>query len=748
LRVDSTPSLSLRLFPNERHHFVRNVYLKNNFHKKILSIVCVLLFSGFISQAQNTLKFIVKSGDNKQPLAGASVIISSLNKGVSTDSSGVAVFTNLPNGKFRILVSYVGYTTAEKTITVPSSNSIDITLEQADNEDNPNVIVTATRTDRSTRNTPTRVEVIAGGEISENTSMRPGEIKMLLNETTGIIAQQTSAISNTADLRIQELEGRYTQILRDGFPLYSGLSEGLSLVQVAPLDLKQVEIIKGSSSTLYGGGAIAGLVNLVSKTPAEKRDLSFLANATSAGGLDVSAFYGQRFKNIGVTVFATRNNNKPYDPSGIGFTTIPKFTRYTITPRLFFYGNKTNVNVGVSYITEDRLGGNLDFIRNNTAGYFEKNNSDRFTTQFGLTHRFNDHTSLNIKNSYNHFTRLTTIPSYQFDGLQQSSFSEVSFNAVKQQLQWVGGLNLYADKFTETLHSSHPLRNYNYTTVGGFVQSTWSPVEEFSLETGVREDYTSQYGFVFLPRVSALFHFSNSFTSRIGGGLGYKLPTIFTEESEERHFRDILPVDQNNARYEKSAGGNIDFTYTTSLEKVKLTINPLFFYTRINHPLALISIGTEKQFVNARGYTDSKGLDLSFRLSVNDIKFYTGYSYTIAQNHFNGQTSFYPLAPKHKLHFDFVYEIEKSLRVAFESYYTGRQQLSDASTGRSYWLLGALVEKTFKHFSIFINGEDLNNARQTNWGSIYSRSMSNPTFTDIYAPLEGRTINGGIKVNL
>jgi len=723
-----------------------SIYPAKHCCKKI-SVVIFLCLCGFFCQAQNTLKLIVKTEEHQLPLANASVFIAQLNRGTTTDSSGLALLTNLPNGTFRVEVSFVGYAEVQKTVTLPGSNVIEVIMEQEDEEDNPNVIVTATRTDRSIRNTPTRVEVIGGGEISENVSMRPGEIKMLLNETTGIITQQTSAISGTADLRIQELEGRYTQILRDGFPLYSGLSEGLSLVQVAPLDLRQVEIIKGSSSTLYGGGAIAGLVNLVSKTPSQKRDLSFLANATSAGGVDLSSFYSQRFKNIGVTVFGSFNNNKPYDPSGVGFTAIPKFRRYTITPRLFFYGDKTKVNAGVGFITENRLGGSIDFVKNGNAGYFEKNSTDRFTTQLGLTHRFNDHTSLNIKNSYNHFTRLTTIPAYQFDGLQQSSFSELSINAGKDKLQWVGGLNLYTDKFDETLHSNHPLRNYNYTTAGAFVQSTWSPAQAFSLETGVRDDYTSPFGFVFLPRVSALFHFSKSFTSRIGGGLGYKLPTIFTEESEEKHFLDILPIDQNHAGYEKSAGGNLDFTYSTSINELKLTINPLFFYTRINHPLVLTAAGTGEQFVNANGYTDAKGMDLSFRLSLEDIKFYTGYSYTIAQNHFNGQASFYPLAPRHKLHFDLVYEIEKSLRVAFESYYTGQQRLTDGRQGRSYWLIGALVEKTFKHFSVFINGEDLNNARQTSWGPIYSGPMTNPAFTDIYAPLEGRTINGGIKIN-
>ena len=93
---------------------------------------------------------------------------------------------------------------------------------------------------------------------------------MLLNEMTGIHIQQTSATSFNSDIRIHGLKGKYTQLLRDGMPLYGGFSSGLGLLQVAPLDLHQVEIIKGSNSTLYGGGAIAGLVNLVTKKPKEE----------------------------------------------------------------------------------------------------------------------------------------------------------------------------------------------------------------------------------------------------------------------------------------------------------------------------------------------------------------------------------------------------------------------------------------------------------------------------------------------
>lgn len=99
--------------------------------------------------------------------------------------------------------------------------------------------------------------------------MKPGDIRMLLNESTGIITQQTSATSGNASIRIQGLDGRYTQILKMD-SRFAGAASGLGLLQTPPLDLKQVEIIKGSTSTLYGGGAIAGLINLISKLPKRK----------------------------------------------------------------------------------------------------------------------------------------------------------------------------------------------------------------------------------------------------------------------------------------------------------------------------------------------------------------------------------------------------------------------------------------------------------------------------------------------
>lgn len=155
-----------------------------------------------------------------------------------------------------------------------------------DDEELGEIVVQTMRGTRTIERVPTRIEFISGEELDGKSSMKPGDIRMLLSGSTGIATQQTSAISDNAAIRIQGLDGRYTQILKDGFPAFAGAVSGLGLLQPPLLDLKQVEIVKCSSSTLYGGGAIAGLVNFISKTPGERRELDILLNGSSAKGLD------------------------------------------------------------------------------------------------------------------------------------------------------------------------------------------------------------------------------------------------------------------------------------------------------------------------------------------------------------------------------------------------------------------------------------------------------------------------------
>jgi iron complex outermembrane receptor protein len=593
------------------------------------------------------------------------------------------------------------------------------------------------------------VEIISGEELDEKGNMKPGDIRMLLNESTGIQTQQTSAISYNSSIRIQGLDGRYTQILKDGYPLYSGFSGGLSIMQLTPLDLRQVEVIKGSSSTLYGGGAIAGLVNLVSRTPGERRELNFIANATSARGLDLSSFYSQKFKNLGISFFGSANLSSPYDPADIGLTAIPKYQRYTINPRLFFYGKRTMADLGISYITEDRTGGNLNFIKHRTSGYFEKNNTDRITAQFGISHKLNERAMLNFKNSFSHFDRSLRIPSYHFEGVQRSFFSEFSYSAKNDKAQWVAGINFLTEDFDEEKRSADLLRNYHYNTMGAFVQNTFNFSDALTLETGLRGDVVSRFGFELLPRFSALFRINPKLTSRIGGGMGYKTPTVFNEESERFQFVNVLPVNEALTENEKSIGGNIDFNYTTTIGRIGLSINQLFFYTRLNKPLVFetTQIG-EYQFINAKGYLDTKGLETNLKLTYSDFKLFIGYTHADVNNHIADVKSWYPLTAKHRLNNVLMYEMEDKLKLGLEAYYFSPQKLTDVSPGRSYWIAGFMAEKLWEKYSVFINFENFGDTRQTKWDVLYTGTIDNPVFKDIYAPVDGFVINGGIKIKL
>lgn len=615
------------------------------------------------------------------------------------------------------------------------------------------ISIVSTRASRSIERIPTRIEFVSSEEVGEKINMKPGDIRVMMSESTGITTQQTSAISGNSAIRIQGLDGRYTLILKDGMPAFPGAASGLGLLQTPPLDLKQVEIIKGSTSTLYGGGAIAGLVNLVTKTPEDNEELSFLLNGTSAGGIDVSGFLNQRFGKIGTTILATYNRNKAYDPSDNGFTAIPEFNRIVLNPKLFlFFSENSKLSVGLNSMFENRLGGDVAYVNgkgDNTHRYFERNKSSNIASQVIYSHRFNDVLSLEAKNGITFYDRTLSIPDYQFAGQQRTSFSELNLKRKGETVDWVYGLNLWTDAFNEDVESDSRARDYSRTIVGAFAQNDWDVARWLSVETGLRADHIAEYGTAILPRLSLLFKPVTRFSSRLGGGMGYKVPTLFTEDTERIQYRDILPLNSDN-KLERSYGLNWDFNYSTRIfsNSVSFSINQLFFFTKVKSPLLLKEEGGINQLRNIDGYLDTKGGETNMKFGWKNLHLYLGYTLTDAHTHESGVLKKSILTSKHRINSVLMYEKEDSWRIGLEAYYYSPQSLSDGSLTNSYWLCGFMVEKMWEHIALFINFENFTDSRQTRFGSIYSGSVSAPVFKEIYAPLDGFVMNGGIKIRL
>jgi iron complex outermembrane receptor protein len=718
--------------------------------KHLIFVALLMIIGSYDAGAQTKIKLLVQNSKSKVPLQAATVKIIQLNKAAIADNLGMVVFENVPNGTHTLSISYVGCIDQTINITTPldTDSIVTILMDEGDEEEEEEeVIVTATRISRTIANTPTRTEVISGEELTEKGNMKPGDIRMLLNESTGIQTQQTSATSFNAGIRIQGLDGRYTQLLRDGYPMYGGFASSLSLLQIAPLDLKQVEVIKGAASTLFGGGAIAGLVNLVSKTPTDNRELNFLSNATTAGGIDLSGFYSEKYGKLGLTVFTSRNSNRAFDPAAIGLTAIPKFERYTINPRLFIYANKTTADLGVTYISENRIGGSMNYINNNGTGFYEKNDTKRFTTQFGVTHRLTESSNIQLKNSFSRFNRALIIPNYFFDALQKSSFSEFTWNKNGSNSDWVIGTNLVTENLTEVPNGIDRKRDYHLNTFGVFIQNAWSVNENITIENGLRGDYINEFGFELLPRISTMIKISPKLTTRVGGGYGYKPPTIFTEDAERRQFRNISPIDMINTRNERSKGLNWDINYKTKFGDLGFSFNQLFYYTHLARPLVLNNTaGSNLAFENGNGSMDTKGMETNVRLTYADFKLFIGYTYTNANTHFDNAKQWLPLTARHRLNNVLMYEIEDKLKLGLEAYYFSKQRLSDGSIGKSYWITGFMAEKLWEKWSVFINFENFTDTRQSKFDKVFTGTIQDPIFRDIYAPVDGFVINGGIKI--
>lgn len=712
------------------------------------------------SSAQQQVRLIIKDKANGTPLAGATVVIKKNNTTAIADSAGIATLNNIPAGKQSITISVTGYEETTLSLSFPvAENEISVTISVAE-EVMEEVVIQSTRTSRTIANTPTRVETIDAEEVDEKNNMRPANVSMLLHESTGLQVQQTSATSANASIRMQGLDGRYTQLLKDGYPNFGNFASGLSILEIPPLDLKQVEIIKGPASTLYGGGAIAGVINFISKTPKEKGEYNLLLNQSNIGQTNIGAYAAKKNNKWGYAVLGLLNFQKAYDVDKDHFSELPKSNSFTINPRLFFYPSAgTAIMIGNSFTKSKNTGGDMSVIDSRPTTnhlYFEENETIRNTTTAELEKKWKDGSSLKVKQSLSIFNRKIAIPGYIFSGINYNSFTDASYIFTKQKHTIISGASFVSDKFRQKEVTASYNQDNRNTTAGLYLQDTWDITDRLKLETGLRLDnirysnsyFTKTQSFL-LPRISALFKITDKLSSRISAGMGYKVPTIFNEQTETMQYRNLLPL--QNVTAEKSNGITADLNYSTRLSEALLfSINQLFFFTGIQRPLVLQDNGAGSFFFsNAAKPVYSNGFETNVKFIFrNHFKLFGGYTFIDAKAKYLNGNPYLPLVPGHKLNLALLYEKEGNIKIGFEAYRTGRQYLYNGSRTPAFWELGFMTEKTIRKVALFINFENFTDERQSKYKTVVNGSHTNPSFDDIWNHTEGFVINGGIKIKL
>lgn len=623
-------------------------------------------------------------------------------------------------------------------------------------EEMENIVVQASRSGRIANDQPLRVELISEEEIQEKAAMRPGNISMLVAETGGVRMQTTSPALGSANVRLQGLYGRYTQLLADGLPLYGNQAASIGLLQVPPTDLGRVEIIKGSASSLYGGSALGGVINLVSRRPHGDNKGEVLFNATTRDGQDLTA-YGETQLNAQTSGSITLGAHHQHetDIDGDTWLDLAGYERYSVRPRVFWQGDEgQTLYLTSGWMTENRRGGN------STTGtvasgerFVQSLESQRVDTGLVFTMPLEESMTFHTRGS----AMVQDHQHYFADVLQDDSHEsyllEASVSGYSEYSDWVFGLAYQADHYTA---DTHPLFDYRYEVPAAFASVDYQLNEQITASLSGRVDQHSEFGTQFSPRLSVLYRLGD-LAVRSSYGQGYYAPTPFVEEIEAAGLSRLAVFDQ--LQEETAETASIDFTYAFDNVETSLTL----FGSNVGNAtrLAPFSSVHNQQFdrvllINAEGESQIRGSEVLLRYRWQDLKLTASYLYLDASEldpesvGTNARREI-ALTPEHSAGFVAMWERHGEFRLGFESYYTGTQRVNDnpyVDYTSPYWHLGLMGEITVGRVSYFINFENLLDVRQTDEHPMLlpARSASGLWTTDIWSRTDGFITNAGIRV--
>ncbi len=716
--------------------------------KKLFISILVLFCTNLYAQVQITL--IIKDSISKEPVVDCKVISKEGSENAVTDSAGVAIlnFTNL--GKANLSFNATGFENKSIQLDIAAGKIYFIFLlpNESDVEE---ITVTSVRTNSRIENNPTRIEVLGIDDMNEENGIKPGNIMSLLGDIAGIQMQQVSASSGNTYARVQGLNGRYTQILKDGMPLYGGMSGSFGILQIPPLDLKQIEIIKGSASTLYGGDAIGGVINLVSKDPGQKQELSFTANQTSLKETNFNLYAAKRNKKLGYTFFTGYTTEKPVDVNKDGLSDVAWIHSLVIHPKLQFYlSKKSTLTFNYTGTMDTRKGGDMNYFKGDEIDsvYHINNRIKRHSADVKILHEINKNQNITFKISGSDFNQLLDTKYYDLAINQKLLYSEFSYFKKVDKMSWVLGVNANGDQFNnQTVHpwsSAAIPPNYSYFTLGSFIQNTWN-VAKWVIESGFRMDYHSQYKFIPLPRLSLMYRANSAITARLNGGLGYKVPNLGSYINPETDIKIVNP--SINLKLEKSKGINADVNYHRTIARhTSITLNQAFFYSDLSQPVIDSStIANVKYMMNAEKSIRTAGLQTYARLEKGDWELYLGYVFTHVRKMYDAKNPLVTVTPKHNLSAMIMREINGNLHAGIESSYIAGQVDQYYKPVKNYLLFAAMVMYNYKKVAFVLNGENLLDFRQNKSAKIYDGTLANPAFHQLWAPIDGRVINFSIK---
>jgi outer membrane receptor for ferrienterochelin and colicins len=665
----------------------------------------------------------------------------------STDASGGARLV-LPAGPHTLEVRRIGFLPKSASVLVVADSTVSITIDaEMQVMTMSEVAITATRIERLAGKTPLRVEVVDEMEVDENTLMAPSGITMLLNETPGLRVMPASPTLGTGSVRILGLPGQYTAMLADGLPLYGGAASALGPLDISPVDLSRVEIIKGAASSLYGGQALGGVINMVSKKPSGKNEI--LLNRRTLGVTDAATWLSRSLsEKSGVSLLMSGTRQDAADPDGDGWGDQPRARRWGVRPRYSYdekNGRSLFVTAGYGY--DDRQGGTLgNAVTPDGLPFREGLTGHR--ADAGLTFRIpradSGQVALRAALSTNGRKRLLGAGPVERDRIS-TGFVELTRTFTEKAGAVLFGAALQTDSYKNELNSAF---DHDWVTPGLFATAD-RDIGLVTMSASVRADRNSEFGMEVTERLALLAQPSEEWSVRLSGGTGFAPPSSMTEEVEAIGLRAIKP---SALSVERSRGLMLDINGNMLGVELLLT----GYSSTIDRAIQLMDLSDAAKsgiLRNAPSATRMAGVEGAAIWRFNDDnKFLLTYGYAkgTRPDAMTNRREDIPLLNRHRAGADLMLEKPGVYRIGIEGIYYGRQRLDEnpyLPTSKPYVYTMAIAMRQIGSLELVANFENLLNVRQTDYQSLLlpAPTVGGRWTTDVWAPLEGFMANVAVR---
>lgn len=584
-----------------------------------LLLVFFLGSLSFAHAVDGRIKGQVKS--NGEAVEFAAVLLEKTSFGAVTDESGAFSIGDVPPGDYVMKISYVGYLSDSRKITVRSGETLTIEAElKEDASLLEEVVISGTMKEVTKLQSPVPVEVYSAKFFRANPSPTIFEALQNIN---GVKPQVNCSVCNTGDIHINGLEGPYTMVLIDGMPIVSGLSTVYGLSGIPQAMIERVEIVKGPASTLYGSEAVGGLINVITKRPSSAPIISLDAFGTSWGeaNLDLAGKFkaGKKaYSLLGANYF---NYQNPIDNNNDGFTDVTLQNRVSVFNKWNFDRKDNRLfSLAARYIYEDRWGGEMNWKKKHRGGdevYGESIYTKRW--EFFGTYQLPTKERFILQFSANGHDQNSAYGDMAYIANQYIGFGQLTWNKIVKRQEFLIGSTIrytyYDDNTPATASSEGVDINQPMHTIlpGLFVQDEITLNKNHTFLLGLRYDYNSIHGSILTPRFNYKWTSNNqNNVLRFGIGNGYRVANVFTEDHAAlTGSRDV--VFNNELKPETSWNANLNFVKKIYAGSTFIGLDASAFYTYFTNKI-IPDYDTDPNKIiydNLDGHAVSRGLSLN-----------------------------------------------------------------------------------------------------------------------------------------